>query len=330
MLSQSSVFISYSRRNVYLAQRLHDDLRRSGCSSPWFDQGSILVGEEWRKKIDEGIAGQSWFLYVWSPEAAVSQHVQAEYELAKQLGKKIAIVLVAGSVSDMPRELQELQYIDLTKNYETGFAEILAWLGILVPMESTVELIKSASPTSEAFAALHITKPQSWFVQDPNRSAAERRRTFLKFPVLPSGYSTSWLVTDSEKDLGLQQELHFVLKFTDDGYRDSVQEVLDYLVSNSVQPQVLFVEGPKNKEGRYVLPDDTPRVWADAVELVSRLFRVFGGGRTLHFFLHAPQALSFAVASTFTAFQNYHVYNLDRDQPLGNRYKCVFSKSSKH
>ena len=326
----TSVFISYSRRNQYIAQRLYDDLRRTGCQDPWFDQGSIPVNDEWEPTIEKGVLSRDAFVYLWSPEAGESKHVQQEYELAQRHHRKIAVVLVAGTREDMPPEVSKLQFIDLTKNYETGVQNIINWLGNSEPVENPVDLIKSASPLRDALAALQIAKPQTWFVQDPNRSPAERRRSFVKFPILPSGYSTSWLVTDTQKDLELQPDLHFVLKFTDDGYRDSVQEVLDYLVANAVQPQVLFVEGPKNEDGRYILPDDTPRVWADAVELVSRLIRISGGSRTLHFFLHAPQALSFAVASTFTPFQKYHVYNLDRDQPLGQRYKCVFSKTSGH
>ena len=188
MTLPNSAFISYSRRNLYLAQRLNDDLRRAGCASPWFDQGSIPVNAEWERKIEEGIVSQDAFVYLWSPEAGVSPHVQKEYEIAQRHDRKIAIVLVAGRVADMPPELQHLQYIDL---------------------------IKAASPLNDAFAALQIAKPQTWFVQDPNRSPAEQRRTFVKFPVLPSGYSTSWLVTDTQKDLELQPDLHFVLKFTD-------------------------------------------------------------------------------------------------------------------
>ena len=135
--------------------------------------------------------------------------------IAQRHDRKIAIVLVAGRVADMPPELQQLQYIDLTRNYETGLSSIVKWLEISEPVQSPIDLIKAASPLNDAFAALQIAKPQTWFVQDPNRSPAEQRRTFVKFPVLPSGYSTSWLVTDTQKDLELQPDLHFVLKFTD-------------------------------------------------------------------------------------------------------------------
>jgi len=284
------------------------------------------VNEDWEREIEKGIASHDTFVLLWSLEASESAHVQKEYEIAKRNERKIVVILIAGTVGQMPPDLQKLQFIDFTRNYDQGLSALLNWLGIAEPIESPFDLIKTSATHTDAVKTLQISRPQVWFVQDPSRSAAERRRTFVKFPILSSGYSTSWLISDSQKDLELQPELYFVLRFTDDGYRDSVQEVLDYLVLNGIQPQIVFVEGPRNAEGRYDLPDEGAHVWHDAVELVSRLIRMVGGSHTLHFFLHAPQALSFAVASTFTAFQKYHVYNLDRDQSLVNRYQCVFSK----
>ena len=324
-----SVFISYSRRNEYISRRVYDDLKRAGCVALWHDQESIPINSDWVTKIQEGITSHNSFLYLWSPESEASVHVQEEYRLAREHQRDIAVVMVAGTVAEMPVDLRRLDVVDMTKDYGAAFQKILAWLDVSEPLVKLMDLIRKAEPLTEAIDTLQVKNLKSWFVHDPANIPAERRRKFVSFPLLSSGYCTSWLVTDTKQNLELQSNLYIVLKFTDDGYRDTVQEVLDYLISNRLQPQILFVEGPKNDDGRYLLPDESPHVWADAVGLVERSIKSFPN-QTLHFFLHAPQALSFAVASTFTPFQKYHVYNLDRDQPLGQRYKCVFSKTSGH
>ena len=322
---KGSVFLSYSRRNQYVADRVRLDLMRASPKEIWFDQLSIPVNENWRHSIHNSIAEIDRFVLLWSPEAEASEYVKEEYAAAKRLEKKIAVVIVAGAVGELPENLQQLQCIDLTVDYAVGLRELLNWLGDLEPLTSCFDFIAGCTSVAEALAGFAVIRPQSWLVNDPHGSAADRRRMFVKLPIIPSGYSASWLVTDSKRDLGLQRDLHFVLRFTDDGYRDSVQEVLDYLVARGEQPQIIFCEGPRDAAGIYELPDDKPHVWHDAVELVHRTIKIAGGSHTLHFFLHAPQALSFAVGSAFAQLQKYHVYNLDRKKPLGERYKRVYS-----
>lgn len=314
----SSVFVSYSRRNQYFALQLVEDLRRAGLGPIWHDQDSIPVNSLWKEKIREAISHHDRFIYLWSPEAQGSEFVQEEYCIAKAQNRDIAILQVSG------RAEGDIQCIE-ANDYEKGLRKVLSWLGVVNAPVGPVDLVKAGGPLSDALMALDISHAPSWIVYTQNSDAAQRRRTFVKFPLLPSGYCTSSLVTESDKDLALLPELCFVLKFTDDEYRDSVQEVLDWLILNDRQPQVVMVEGHKDENGRYVLPEDAPHMWADAVDLISRLIRIFGSGRTLHFFWHAPIALAFATGAQFRVMQKYCVYNLDRDQQMANRYQLVYT-----
>lgn len=316
-----SVFVSYSRRNQYIALRLVEDLRRMGLDQIWHDQDSIPVNSLWEEKIREAISEHDRFLYLWSPEAQSSKFVQDEYRIAKAQNREIAILQVSGQLGG------GIQCIDVTQDYEKGLRKVLDWLRIADSPISTIDLVKAGGPVGDALSSLNISRPQSWIVYNPDPNPAQRRRTFVKFPLIPSGYCTSSLVTESDKDLALLPDLCFVLKFTDDEYRDSLQEVLDWLVLNGKQPQIVFVEGHRDENGRYVLPEDAPHMWADAVDLISKLIRILGSGRNLHFFWHAPIALAFATGARFRDMQQYCVYNLDRDQQMANRYQLVYTGS---
>ena len=64
-----SAFISYSRRNGYLAAQLWRDLRRAGIGV-WMDASGIALESQWRDEIRSAIEGCDVVLLLASPEAA--------------------------------------------------------------------------------------------------------------------------------------------------------------------------------------------------------------------------------------------------------------------
>ena len=103
----TTIFISYSRKNNYIAQRLCLDLKRAGLK-PWFDQSDIKVSEEWARKIEESIKGCDYLLYLWSPESHDSGYVQKEVQFARDhLGiEHILPFRIAGRSSDMEEDIR--------------------------------------------------------------------------------------------------------------------------------------------------------------------------------------------------------------------------------
>lgn len=328
----NNVFISYSRRNLYIAERVCCDLRKLGVPEPypWFDQRDIPLNSLWEKQIEEAIEKCDRFLYLWSPEAQASEYVQWEYQLAKKLNRDIAIARVAGSPSQMSGDLQALQHRALGENYWKEI-EWLAqnWLGLpsgsFLTSRDVVELGEKIDGAVSAFAELH---PRSWRVFE--QQSKEFRR-FLRMPVLPGGYAASWLVVEAGRSVSITPDLHVILKFSGDRHRDVVQEVIEYLVGNQIQPHVLFIEGPvahsetNDKKNRgYDIPNDKPHIWQECVDLAVKSILECRGARKLHFFLDSPQAIVFPLAGRLREKCDYSVYNLDANATNLYRYSCVY------
>jgi len=103
------IFVSYARANK---EQVLDILHPLSIHDIWIDQ-NLNIGEVWWQEIQEQIAACHCFLFMISPTSLKSEYCQKELELARQLGKPIAPVLV--EMADVPLELSQLQIIDATK-----------------------------------------------------------------------------------------------------------------------------------------------------------------------------------------------------------------------
>ncbi len=87
------VFISYGRReSLGFASKLYQKLVADGYSA-WFDQVNIPAGDDYQKRIDNGIESAHIFLFVIAPRSVESVNCAKEVELAIQLGKRIIPIL---------------------------------------------------------------------------------------------------------------------------------------------------------------------------------------------------------------------------------------------
>jgi hypothetical protein len=108
-------FVCYSRRDIDfvldLASRLHE--REVPV---WLDLWDIGIGEDWDRTIDAALKGCATFLIVLSPDAVRSDEVRGELRSALNNGKPVVPVLYRPC--DLPRQLQNTQYLDLTDSAE--------------------------------------------------------------------------------------------------------------------------------------------------------------------------------------------------------------------
>lgn len=327
-----NVFISYSRRNLYMAERVCCDLRQLGVPEPypWFDQRNIPLNSLWEKEIESAIEKCDRFLYLWSPEAQRSEYVQREYTLAKKLNRDIAIARVAGLPSQMSDELQALQHRPLGESYWSEI-EWLASQWLKLPTNdffNARQTIESGERIEVAAKRFPERSPRIWQVFD---SQSKQRRRFLRMPILPGGYAASWLIVEEGHTVSIPQDLHVVLKFSGDLHRDVAQEVIEYLVGNQQQPCVLFIEGPvahsemnDRRHRGYDVPNDRPDIWSDCVNLAVKSILECRGLRKLHLFFDSPQALVFPLAGRLREKYDYCVYNLDSNAATPHRYSCVY------
>jgi hypothetical protein len=89
----SHIFISYSRRDLGLAEKIVDALRQEGVET-WIDWRSIPKGEDWKQEIYRGIEGADALLFLISPESIKSQMCNEEILHAIQNNKRILPILL--------------------------------------------------------------------------------------------------------------------------------------------------------------------------------------------------------------------------------------------
>lgn len=295
------------------------------------DRSDIPVNSDWSRSIEENIRAADAILYLWSPEANASENVQKEINLAFECHgpERITRLRVAGRGGDMPAEVSRLQDIDLTEGYWNVLPKLAERLSVTAPLDSSREVFEASQSARQAYGTLNNSSGKSWYARVP-----DKRIQFVSVPWLPSGYGMSWRVMETEARLNpLPNDLFVVLKFSAEAHRDPLQETLDFLRSGTDEkfkefiepyPQFLLIEGPR-REMVYEIVNDKPLQWEDSLKLCERSLAMIGNGPRLHFFLYAPQALTFPLATTLRTLNAFDVYNLER-KTSGLHYRRVYSK----
>jgi hypothetical protein len=85
--------LSYSRVDSAVVDRLDADLRARGFRT-WVDRRKLEGGQDWKQRIQQGIAACEFFVVVLSPDAVESQYMRIEIETALQIGKQKIIPIL--------------------------------------------------------------------------------------------------------------------------------------------------------------------------------------------------------------------------------------------
>lgn len=126
-MNAPTAFLSHNYNDKELATRIASLLREKGVDV-WYDKWEIKVGDSIVNKIfKEGLAKCNFFIILLSHNSIESKWVQEE--LNKALVRKIegATRILPIKIDDcqIPEELLDLRWIDLSKNFEEGFNEVL-------------------------------------------------------------------------------------------------------------------------------------------------------------------------------------------------------------
>ena len=108
------VFVSYSRRDLDIVNRLVEVMERAGLNI-WIDREAIKAGKLWRTQIVQAIDTCDAFVLMLSSSAAASDNVRKEIDLAQDSGRNIFILNLdqVKIPRDMRYQLVGLQFIDL-------------------------------------------------------------------------------------------------------------------------------------------------------------------------------------------------------------------------
>ena len=85
---QYDVFISYSRHNMELADKVEASLRSNGLKC-FVDRETIEIGEDWPEKIGKSIFNSEILLLLWTSESNQSENVAREVALATAYKKTV-------------------------------------------------------------------------------------------------------------------------------------------------------------------------------------------------------------------------------------------------
>ncbi len=125
------VFISHSHVNQVLAKKLTKALLQAGLEV-WDAEREILPGDNWAKKIGEGLEESEAMIVLLTPDAVRSQAVRREIDYAlgkKSFDKRLIPVLVGSpekfSADSIPWILRRLNMINLPEHgQEEGIRQI--------------------------------------------------------------------------------------------------------------------------------------------------------------------------------------------------------------
>jgi hypothetical protein len=111
----TQLFISYSRVNLEIVQKIRQDLQNAGIDI-WIDQVGLTPGTpDWDQALRDAIREASAVLLVSSPDSRRSPYVRDEVAIAKDAKKPIYPLWVAGEswIDCIPMGLGSTQNVDL-------------------------------------------------------------------------------------------------------------------------------------------------------------------------------------------------------------------------
>jgi hypothetical protein len=114
-MTDGHTFVCYAREDSAFVRALTADLKARGIPM-WLDT-DIPPGADWDRSIDESLHTCAKVLIVLSPAAVTSAEVRGELRTSLNLGKLIIPLL--HRACDIPRQLQNVQYLDFSSDEAT-------------------------------------------------------------------------------------------------------------------------------------------------------------------------------------------------------------------
>jgi hypothetical protein len=125
------VFLSYAREDGLAARKLFYDLGQAGVEV-WFDEESLLGGQNWKLAIRRAIKGCRFFIALLSTKSISKKgYVQKELKEALEVLDEYPpsqIFLIPVRLDDChPTDMQlhDIQWIDMFPSWDDGLARIL-------------------------------------------------------------------------------------------------------------------------------------------------------------------------------------------------------------
>src|SRR5215472_3007839 len=113
----ASIFISHSSRNSDQAIQVRDWLAANGWQDVFLDldpQRGIVAGQRWKEALQKAAYRCEVVLALVSTEWLASTWCKSEVDAARLMGKKVIAALIGIDKNEVPLDLTDEQFIDLT------------------------------------------------------------------------------------------------------------------------------------------------------------------------------------------------------------------------
>lgn len=125
------IFISHSTLDKDVAEKIAVGLKALNYPI-WYSDWSIAPSESIVEKIEEGLAKNDTLIILVSPNSIDSDWVKRELNsalMAQLQGQRITVLPVLIAPCPLPALLSDIKYIDMSKDFQDGFIELLKFLG---------------------------------------------------------------------------------------------------------------------------------------------------------------------------------------------------------
>jgi len=124
------IFLCHSEADKDISERIAVGLKALNYPV-WYAEWAIRPSESIVQKINEGLARNDTLVILLSPNSVSSKWVQRELNtvLMTQLsGQNVTVVPLLIAECDIPTVLKDIKYIDMTRDYQTGFIKLCEFL----------------------------------------------------------------------------------------------------------------------------------------------------------------------------------------------------------
>ncbi len=121
------VFLSYSRRDLTVMNRLRDDMRNAGLRV-WTDESLTPGTSSWQAAIEKAIERAVCVVVLFTPDSRQSEWVMAELQYARMQQVVIVPVLMRGDEArSIPMAFANWQWLDLREDiqYRAGLSKLV-------------------------------------------------------------------------------------------------------------------------------------------------------------------------------------------------------------
>lgn len=128
---RTGIFVSHSSEDRELAERVATALKALNYNV-WYADWAISPGDSIVRKISSALAQNDTLVILLSPRSVSSRWVQKELSVALMLqlkGQNVRIIPILIEDCDIPKEIHDIKYVDMSVDFQDGFVQLLKVLG---------------------------------------------------------------------------------------------------------------------------------------------------------------------------------------------------------